>query len=136
METATRDLRTASLTGAATVAATAVVHLWDPNRSGSYGLCPLRWATGWVCPLCGGLRSVHALTHGEFDLAWGLNPLVVAVLPLVVGAWAVWMDRAARGLPTVWAERLTFFVPAIITLVLYGVARNTTSLQPYLAAFT
>ncbi|MGB3186722.1 MAG: DUF2752 domain-containing protein [Ornithinimicrobium sp.] len=136
METAVRPLRTASVTGAWVVAATAVVHLWDPNTSGSYGLCPLRLATGWVCPLCGGLRSVHALTNGQLDLAWGLNPLVVAVLPLAVLAWTIWMIRAARGLPTTWAERLTVFAPAVVVLVVFGIARNTPSLEPYLAALT
>ncbi|CAN5437925.1 DUF2752 domain-containing protein [soil metagenome] len=136
VEPPSQPLRTAGITGASTLAATVLVHLWDPNQGGSYGFCPLRLATGWVCPLCGGLRSVHALTHGQPDLAWGLNPLVVTILPLAIVAWAIWMARAFRGLPTTWAERLTFFVPAMAVLVMYGIARNTPALEPYLAALT
>ncbi len=136
METAIQPLRAASVTGVSALAATALLQLWDPNQNGSYGLCPLRLATDWVCPLCGGLRSVHALTNGQLDLAWGLNPLVVVILPLAVLAWTVWMIRAARGLPTTWAERLTFFAPAVVVLMVFGIARNTPSLEPYLAALT
>lgn len=136
METTTAPLRTASATGVAAVAAAVLVHVWDPARSGSYGVCPLRLVTGWVCPLCGGLRSVHALTHGELELAWGLNPLVVIVVPLAMLAWAIWVARAAQGLSTTWAEQLTFFVPALAVFVAYGIARNTPRLEPYLAGLT
>lgn len=132
-------LRTPLLWAGGALAATAVVHLWDPNQAGSYGLCPLRAVTGWLCPLCGGLRAVHALTHGDWQQAWGLNPAVLAVLPLVVVAWLAWAVGTARGHPPrasghvrrVWAPWLV-----LAAMVLFGVLRNVPALAPYLAALT
>lgn len=126
------------------------VHLVDPNRPGSYGLCPLRVLTGLACPLCGGLRAVHALTHGELDVAWGLNPAVFLLLPLAVVAWGWWTAQAWRGpanrerangphrLPRYRGPAVRHTLPwvALASMAVFAVLRNLPAFQPHLAALT
>lgn len=82
---------------AAVAAAFAYVTAVDPNEPGHYPVCPLFGLTGLYCPGCGGLRSAHAVAHG--DLATALQANAPAVLGYAVFAvlWAVWVIRAARG---------------------------------------
>ncbi|HLS40177.1 MAG TPA: DUF2752 domain-containing protein [Ornithinicoccus sp.] len=127
------------LWGAGTLAAVLVVHVWDPNRPGSYGLCPLRAVTGLVCPGCGGLRAVHAMTHGDWATAWGLNPAVVAGLPLAVSAWLLWLllawhGRAVAAGPGPRRPLVPWLGLAVV--LLYGVLRNVPALEPHLSALT
>lgn len=130
--------------------ATLAVHLVDPSRPGSYGLCPLRALTGLTCPLCGGLRAVHALTHGELDVAWGLNPAVFLLLPLAVVGWGWWTARAWSGPPDRAgasgphtprryrgpAVRHTLPWVALGSMAVFAVLRNLPAFQPHLAALT
>lgn len=129
-------LRSALLTGAGVAAATLLVHLYDPNQPGSYGFCPLRETTGLLCPLCGGTRAVHALTHGDWNLAMGLNPVVVLLLPVGVMWWLAWVVRSLRGRRTVFFERLGVFWTVVVALICFAVLRNLPALQPYLSPFT
>lgn len=39
-------------------------------------VCGWHWLTGTPCPLCGGVRCLDALSHGEILRALTLNPLV------------------------------------------------------------
>jgi hypothetical protein len=39
---------------------------------------------GRPCPGCGSLHALSALLHGDLSLAWGYNPNVVLVAPLLV----------------------------------------------------
>jgi hypothetical protein len=71
----------------------------DPSRV-DLPLCPFHAATGLWCPLCGGLRAVHALASGELSSALSDNALLVAALPaaglaLTLRRWA----RAGSGRP-------------------------------------
>lgn len=103
-------------------AAFAVIGAVDPNEPGHYPTCPLLYLTGIDCPGCGGLRTVHAVAHGDLVGALGLNALAVAAFAAFAVYWAVWMVRAVRrrpmtGLPlrpvhwwTVGAVVLTFTV--------------------------
>ena len=51
-------------------------------------ICPIRLLTGFPCPGCGGIRSLGAISIGNFDLAWSLNPLIfLACLAMII--WAV-----------------------------------------------
>ena len=43
-------------------------------------VCPIRLLTGFPCPACGTTRSVGAISTGDFDLAWNLNPLGFALI--------------------------------------------------------
>ncbi|MFF2505419.1 DUF2752 domain-containing protein [Streptomyces sp. NPDC058067] len=82
---------------AAVAAAFAYVGSVDPNEPGHYPVCPLLHYTGIYCPGCGGLRSAHAVVHGDLTAALGDNALAVAGYVLFAALWAVWAVRVARG---------------------------------------
>ncbi|MFM2434001.1 MAG: hypothetical protein RI974_741 [Actinomycetota bacterium] len=50
--------------------------------------CPVRMATGYLCPGCGATRACEALIQGDFASAWALSPLFVFYTALGLGvAW-------------------------------------------------
>ncbi|MFX4295251.1 DUF2752 domain-containing protein [Streptomyces bohaiensis] len=93
--------RTAAPLGvlALAVAAFAYVGRVDPGEPGHYPACPVLALTGLHCPGCGGLRSAHAVAHGDLVAAAGANALALAAFAL--GLW--WALRllvaAVRGAP-------------------------------------
>jgi Protein of unknown function (DUF2752) len=129
-------LRAALVTGGVALAGTVVVHLYDPHEPGSYGLCPLRMATGLLCPFCGGTRAVHAMTHGDWGQALGLNPLLTLLAPVALVAWLVWVVRAVRGRHTPFLDRVGAVWALILAIVAFGVLRNLPALAPHLARLT
>jgi hypothetical protein len=84
---------------AAVVGAFAYVGAVDPNEPGHYPACPLLRYTGVYCPGCGGLRSAHAVVHGDFPAALQDNAMAVVGYVLFAVVWTVWVVRAARGRP-------------------------------------
>ena len=52
-------------------------------------LCPWRLLTGYPCPGCGGIRAMGAISTGQFEQAWLLNPVAF----LVSGVALVWAFR-------------------------------------------
>ncbi|MCX5213522.1 DUF2752 domain-containing protein [Kitasatospora sp. NBC_00240] len=82
---------------AALAAPTLYVASVDPNAPGHYPTCPLLQATGWWCPGCGGLRSVHALSHGDLLTAAHDNILLVALAALLAVLWCRWVWAALTG---------------------------------------
>lgn len=95
--------------------------------------CPLRWLTGWWCPLCGATRMGAALLRGDVATAWAANPFVMLGL-LVLGvrvAW--WLVEVASGrrwplpgtwrAPAAWVQRHWLALTAV-TGVGYAVLRN------------
>ncbi|MFS8203016.1 DUF2752 domain-containing protein [Streptomyces sp. CWNU-52B] len=84
----------------AVVGAFAYVGTVDPNEPGHYPACPLYQYTGLYCPGCGGLRSAHAVVHGDLGTALGANaPAVLGYLAFAV-LWTLWVARSIRGRPT------------------------------------
>ncbi|MEY9489246.1 hypothetical protein RKD24_001667 [Streptomyces calvus] len=84
---------------AAVAGALAYVGAVDPHEPGHYPVCPLLHLTGLYCPGCGGLRSAHALVHGDLPAALQANaPAVLGCAGFVV-LWTVWVVHAARGRP-------------------------------------
>ncbi|MFG2007167.1 DUF2752 domain-containing protein [Spirillospora sp. NPDC048911] len=71
----------------------------DPNESGHYPTCPFLAVTGYQCPGCGSLRTIHALTHGDLGTALGLNVFTVAMIPVLAYFWIRWTFARARGRP-------------------------------------
>ncbi|MFD5114975.1 DUF2752 domain-containing protein [Streptomyces sp. NPDC058220] len=104
----------ATLAGVA--AAFTYVGLVDPNETGHYPVCPLYAITGVYCPGCGGLRSAHAVAHGDLAAALGDNALAVAGYALFAVVWVVWVARARKGLP------LRITLPPVAWWALGGVA--------------
>ncbi|WP_394275067.1 DUF2752 domain-containing protein [Luteococcus sp.] len=54
--------------------------------------CPLRAATGLLCPVCGATTAGIHLLHGEFGHAWAANPVAILaglLLAVCVAAWTV-----------------------------------------------
>ncbi|MFC9892908.1 DUF2752 domain-containing protein [Nocardia sp. NPDC127579] len=121
-----RALPAPLLTAAAGIGAVALLHFRDPHVDGSYGYCPLYFATGIYCPGCGGMRAVHNLTDGRIIDSLHSNLLAIPLLvtfAMVVGLWTV---RAWRG------QRMTIpqvnrpaLVITLILVVIYSVLRNT-----------
>ncbi|GAA3445844.1 DUF2752 domain-containing protein [Planomonospora venezuelensis] len=106
-------------------AAVAFVGAVDPNEPGHYPSCPFLVLTGLYCPGCGGLRAVHALAHGDPVTALGLNPLVVAAVPLLAVLWGRWALRSWRGEPVpAGAVRPAHGWALLALTVVFWVARN------------
>ncbi|MGC5568357.1 DUF2752 domain-containing protein [Streptomyces sp. FR-108] len=83
----------------AVAAAFAYVGTVDPNEPGHYPACPLLRYAGLYCPGCGGLRSAHAVVHGDLGAALGANALAVLGYLVFAALWTVWVVRTARGRP-------------------------------------
>ncbi|MCK1796405.1 DUF2752 domain-containing protein [Streptomyces sp. XM4193] len=92
----------------------------DPHEPGHYPLCPVLRYTGLLCPGCGGLRSMHALVHGDLPAAFAANAFVVVVLLAAAGGWAAWFARPAFR-PRV---PLTLVWSAGAVLLVFTVLRN------------
>ena len=69
---------------AALAAAVLVLYVFSPERYSIYPQCLFLKFSGFECPGCGSLRSVHYLVHGEFWAAFRLNPLLYILLPVIV----------------------------------------------------
>ena len=63
------------------LAASVLLHLRDPHRSGSWGYCPWLMLTGTYCPGCGGLRAVNDLAHGDVARRRVEQPAVRGLAP-------------------------------------------------------
>ncbi|MFD3520400.1 DUF2752 domain-containing protein [Streptomyces sp. NPDC058653] len=82
---------------AGVAAAFTYVGLVDPNESGHYPVCPLLSMTGFYCPGCGGLRSAHAVAHGDIAAALGSNALAVVGYAIFAVVWLMWLILVVRG---------------------------------------
>ncbi|MFI2639621.1 DUF2752 domain-containing protein [Streptomyces sp. NPDC018610] len=109
---------------AAVAAAFAYVGAVDPNEPGHYPACPLLRYAGLYCPGCGGLRSAHAVVHGDFGAALHDNaPAVVGYLLFAV-LWTAWALRAARGRRLRIDPRPVHLWSALTLLAVFTVVRN------------
>ena len=118
---------------AVAVSAVAFVGAVDPGEPGHYPTCPFLALTGLLCPGCGSLRAVHALTGGDVAAALGLNPLTVAVLPLLVGAWLAWLVRSATGRPRRWLAPPAALWALVVLVCAFWVLRNVPAFAAVLA---
>jgi len=87
--------------GVLVLAASIVTYLAavDPNQDGHYPTCPFLAVTGYQCPGCGSLRTVHALAHGDLREAFGLNVFAVVMVPVLVFFWLRWTAARLQGRP-------------------------------------
>lgn len=94
------------------VAAVGYVGMHDPALTGNTPPCPALWLTGWQCPGCGTLRSLHSALNGNVHRAWSYNPAAVLTIP--VAAWwaletaaiAIDAPRPPRMVIRPWMPRL------------------------------
>lgn len=124
-------LRGPLLLGGLALGATALVAVVDPHDPGSYGFCPFRALTGWLCPGCGGLRAVHLITRGDLAGAWAMNPLVVVAVPAAIGLWAWWLLTRWRNRPG-WAVPTAAVIGLAVLVLTFWLARNVPALMPFL----
>lgn len=122
--------------GAAAIAACAYLSVVDPNEAGHYPVCPSRALLGVDCPGCGGMRGMYCLLHGDVSGALDHNVLLLVIVPVAVGLWALWLVRAIRGrYPQVSARqfrmRNRLLVLSLVLLIGFGVLRN---FVPYLGS--
>ncbi|MEV8564193.1 DUF2752 domain-containing protein [Streptomyces sp. NPDC051322] len=96
----------------------------DPNHPGHYPVCPLLALTGIYCPGCGGLRSAHAVAHGDFRAALGDNALAVIGYGVFAVVMAVWLIRAVRGRPTQVTLRPAYWWAIGAVILVFTVVRN------------
>jgi hypothetical protein len=97
----------------------------DPHQSGHWlPRCPFNWATGLLCPACGGTRMVYDLLHGEMARALYENALLFALAPLAVWAGGRWLAEGLRGRrrPPVMSARTQYAL--LWTAVVWTVVRN------------
>lgn len=88
-----------ALVGAIGLAGGLVVRFGGLDRLG-LTLCTLKALTGIPCPTCGGTRSVAHLVRLDLAGAWAMNPLVTAVI-LVLVPWALadaWLWTRGKAL--------------------------------------
>ena len=99
-----------------TIIALIFLYVLDPSSSFIYPPCPFHALTGYYCPGCGSLRALHQLLHGHLSKAFGLNPLMVLLLPFVGCSLLSYIFDGImeKPLPRV-------FIPAIYIWVLLGV---------------
>src|SRR5438477_6152583 len=69
------------IAGAAALAGCALLYVRNPADGAPFPPCPFRAVTGLDCPFCGTGRALHQLFHAHVRQAFGLNPLMMLMLP-------------------------------------------------------
>lgn len=83
---------------AAGAAAAYALYGTDPHQGGHWlPRCPFNWATGLLCPVCGGTRLAYDLLHREPVRAVHENALLFALLPVIAWAGGRWLAEGLRG---------------------------------------
>ena len=95
----------------ASVAATILLAAFDPSTTWWFPSCPFHALTGWLCPLCGSLRAIHALLTGAPLAALAFNPLPIVLL----GAGAIARARTVA---------FCFSARGLVLLAGFGLLRN------------
>jgi hypothetical protein len=93
------------------LAAAVPLAVFDPETNWWFPSCPFHALTGWLCPLCGSLRAVHALLTGAPAAALALNPLTT----LGLAAWLAARERVTA---------ICFSVPGVVLFAAFGLLRN------------
>ncbi|WP_425832236.1 DUF2752 domain-containing protein [Streptomyces fractus] len=86
--------------GVLAAGAVAALYLYgtDPHQPGHVlPGCPFRFATGLLCPACGGTRMVYDLMHGQYVRAWHDNAALLLAAPFVLALLGCWTYAGLRG---------------------------------------
>lgn len=102
-----------------------LLFVFDPAHHAFYPVCLFKKMTGYDCPGCGGLRSVHELLRGDLWRAFQLNAMVVVALPLLA-VWTVlrWRNSSREGHRPRSRSTLLWAWLLVATVVTFGVLRN------------
>jgi hypothetical protein len=109
----------------AAMAAAVMLYLRNPAGSHFYPPCPFHLLTGLYCPGCGSLRAIHQLLHGRLVAAFGLNPLMLVLLPFVLYGLAVRFVRSVTGrrLPDIELSQRGIWI-LLGVIIAYWILRN------------
>jgi hypothetical protein len=101
---------------------------FNPAQYGFYPRCYFHALTGLDCPGCGSLRALHQLLHGNVEIAFGLNPLLVLAIPL--GAvFALWRFLLApKDRPYSDVVRPSWVWAGVGLLITFAILRNLSAL--------
>ena len=98
--------------------------IFDPALSRFAPKCSFYLITGWECPGCGSQRMLHALLRGEIGEAWGYNPVLLCLLP-VIGVMllaALFRPRMPRFYAAINSLPVILSVTAV--MIGWGIIRN------------
>lgn len=86
-------------------------------------ICPVRLLTGYPCPGCGGTRSMGAISIGQFDQAWSLNPLgfVVCIIAILWALQIAPINGFVRKASAIF-RRFPLALQVTPLMALYGIA--------------
>lgn len=101
------------------------VALKDPNEAGHFPTCPFLFITGYYCPGCGSLRTIHALTHFDIETALTANIFAVAMFPVLIFYFVRWTAVRFTGGPVRRKVMHPMWIWALFGLVLsFWLLRN------------
>jgi Protein of unknown function (DUF2752) len=110
---------------AAAAASAAYLSRANPHRPGHLlPRCPFNWATGLLCPFCGGTRMAYDLLHGDWTTALHDNTALLAAVPFVLAVHVRWLVAGVRGRE--WRPALGPWgtVTVVVVAVVWAVVRN------------
>ncbi|WP_353943272.1 DUF2752 domain-containing protein [Streptomyces sp. HUAS MG91] len=110
---------------AAGAAAALYLYGTDPHEPGHWlPRCPFNWATGLLCPACGGTRMAYDLMHGRFSAAWHDNGLLLLAAPFALALLGRWAWEGLRGRR--WRPQFSVRGQAaiLVTAIAWTVLRN------------
>lgn len=112
------------------VSVVAYVGIKDPNEAGHYPTCPFLALTGYYCPGCGSLRTIHAVAHLDLSTAMQLNLMTLFVMfPIAIFHYVRWTTERYLGRPIRKNMVRPFWIWALLVgLLAFWLLRN---LEPF-----
>ena len=95
-----------------------LLYFFPPAETRFYPRCIFHAVTGLECPGCGSLRAAHSVLHGDFAMAFRLNPLLFVLLPLAGLTWVIYRPGGFSAVPAKWIWAL------LGVIIAFGVLRN------------
>jgi len=95
-----------------------LLYFFPPAETRFYPRCIFHAVTGLECPGCGSLRAAHSVLHGDFAMAFRLNPLLFVLLPLAGLTWVIYRPAGLSAVPAKWIWTL------LGVIIAFGVLRN------------
>jgi len=109
---------------AVSIGAGAVVFFFNPATHNFYPVCLFHKLTGLNCPGCGATRSLYALLHGNFALAFRDNALFILTLATLTARGLWFAVRFFSGRPAgIFPPPKSLWIFLAVAL-LFGVFRN------------
>lgn len=98
----------------------AFYYIADPQTSRFMPPCVFHKLTGFDCPGCGSQRMIHAILNGDFRAAWGFNPFLISLTPVVV--IYIILDLFPAKFPRLFK---VMYSPVMITSLIIGIVAWT-----------